>query len=433
MKWRPLEHARVKAADAMRRSIPLRRFLTSVVAIAALGLAGASLAWAAPDANNISGSWRAEATVNGAHIPFRLDLTHRGRSVQARFFDGARPTNPSSAGDYRDGKLHLVFASYAGVLDATVTGNVLDGVYVTPGHSVPIHAVKGAPLSLARGPDIHGEWIIPYASSKGEAAWRLIVRQTGDATQATILRIDGDTGTLSGGFSDGVYRLSHFAGERPALLEATPQRDGSLKLALTDGSDHHDFIAVRPQVAAAKGLRTTDPRRHTRAAADAPFRFAFRDLHGRLVSNTDARFRGKVVLVNVMGSWCPNCHDEAPFLEAMYRKYAKAGLEVVGLDFEQPDQLANPTRLRAFIAQYAISYPVLIAGEPKEAVAKLPQASNLNAWPTTFFVGRDGVVHATHVGFTSPGSGRRDLETRADYERDIQRLLAQPAPKRAAG
>ena len=71
---------------------------------------------------------------------------------------------------------------------------------------------------------------------------------------------------------------------------------------------------------------------------------------GKVVSNDDAQFRGKVVLVNISGSWCPNCHDEAPFLAALHRRYQPAGLEVVTLSFEEADQLANPTRLRAFIA-----------------------------------------------------------------------------------
>ena len=51
-----------------------------------------------------------------------------------------------------------------------------------------------------------------------------------------------------------------------------------------------------------------------------PFRFSFPDMQGQIVSNTDARFRGKVVLVNISGSWCPNCHDEAPFLSALYKQ-----------------------------------------------------------------------------------------------------------------
>ena len=70
-----------------------------------------------------------------------------------------------------------------------------------------------------------------------------------------------------------------------------------------------------------------------------PLRFSFPDIQGQIVSNTDARFRGKVVLVNISGSWCPNCHDEAPFLAALYKRYRASGLEIVTLSFEEADQL----------------------------------------------------------------------------------------------
>ena len=389
----------------------------------AFGALGATTVAAGPD----DGVWQASADVSGAQIPFQLEISGDGASVRAHFFDGSRPTNPSGAGDLHGGHLHLTFPSYAAVLDATLTGGRLDGTYTAAGRPITIHATHNAPPAAAAvaAPWIAGEWIIPYNSPKGETAWRLIVRQAGATAQAAILRIDGDTGTLGGRFAAGHFELSHFAGERPALLEATPAPDGSLKLVLVDGSGRREFNAIRPAVAAARGLSPTDPTRHTSVAdAGQPFRFAFKDLSGHEVSSADPRFRHKVVLVNVMGSWCPNCHDEAPFLESLYTRHHGDGLEIVALDFEEPDQLANPARLRAFIQRYGVSYTVLLAGERKEVNAKLPQAVNLNAWPTTFFLGRDGRVKSVHVGFTSPGSGPRDAQTRAEIEHEVQTLLA---------
>jgi thiol-disulfide isomerase/thioredoxin len=91
-----------------------------------------------------------------------------------------------------------------------------------------------------------------------------------------------------------------------------------------------------------------------------------------------------VVLINITGSWCPNCHDEAPFLAELDRKYRAQGLEIVALSFEEAEQLPNPRRLRAFIKKYGLDYTVLLAGETGEAKDKLTQAVNWNAWPTTF-------------------------------------------------
>jgi peroxiredoxin len=193
--------------------------------------------------------------------------------------------------------------------------------------------------------------------------------------------------------------------------------------------EHHagsGITAFRPEVAKAKSLpMPDDPATHTGMKDPTqPFAFSFPDLSGKTVSNTDARFRDKVVLVNITGSWCPNCHDEAPFLASLYDKYHAQGLEIVGLSFEEEDQLKDPTRLRAFIKEYGINYTVLLGGETGSAKEKLSQTTHWDAWPTTFFVGRDGLVKAVHSGFPGPGSGelyKRDTE---EIVSTVERLLA---------
>ena len=141
------------------------------------------------------------------------------------------------------------------------------------------------------------------------------------------------------------------------------------------------------------------------------------------MSNTDARFAGKVVILSVTGSWCPNCHDEAPFLAELYRAYRDRGLEVVALSFEEEAQLKDPTRLRAFVQQYGIDYPVLLAGLPDSAPAALPQVEHLDSFPTTLFLGRDGRLRATHAGFPSPASGDFYTKAREEITATVERLL----------
>jgi peroxiredoxin len=206
----------------------------------------------------------------------------------------------------------------------------------------------------------------------------------------------------------------------------TPREDKTLSLVL---NGQPPLSAAREDAARAKEIGTpTDPARHTRMKdPQEPFRFSFPDLQGRLVASTDARFRGKVLLVNISGSWCPNCHDEAPFLAALYRKYQAKGLEVVTLSFEEADQLSNPTRLRAFNEQYGIGYTVLLAGEPEQLTEKVPQADNLNAFPTTFLIGRDGRVRVVHAGFPSPGSGAYYTKAEREITQEVEKLLAERA------
>ncbi len=218
--------------------------------------------------------------------------------------------------------------------------------------------------------------------------------------------------------------LSHFSGARPNLLEVTPAGDGSLELVQNGRTK---LVALRPAAARAQGLaEPTDPFHHTGVKDPAtPLEFAFPDLEGHTVKLSDARFEGKVVVLAISGSWCPNCHDEAPFLEELYRKYRAQGLEVIALSFEEGEQLKSPDRLRAFVKEYGIDYTVLAPGEPGELAAKFPRGENLNSWPTTFFLGRDHRVRGVHAGFAGRASGEFHLLTKDAITGILEGLLAE--------
>ncbi len=399
----------------------------SVVAFIAVCLLSAAQA----QSPSIDGLWDATVTVNNVPIPFRIELSSQGTEVTSYFFNGDEKVNPSTQGSFRDGFLDLKFASYATELKATLKDESLAGSFEGgPGSLYPFvakrHNPSLTPTADSSAPIIDGGWEIQVKSPKGESAWHFIVKQAGSSVSAAILRVDGDTGTLSGSYKDGKFILSHFTGERPFYVEVTPAADGTLRLELSNYHETQTLIALRPETARAKGLTPPDdPTQHTRLKnPNEPLHFSFPDLQGQIVTDRDARFRGKVVLVNITGSWCPNCHDEAPFLEALYRKYHDQGFEIVALDFEQAEQLKDLSRLRAFIQRYGIEYTYLVAGEPSQLNEKIPQAENLNAWPTTFFVGRDGLVHEIHTGFTSRASGSFDSELKGQITADVARLLS---------
>jgi len=91
--------------------------------------------------------------------------------------------------------------------------------------------------------------------------------------------------------------------------------------------------------------------------------------------------------------------------------------------------LKDPTRLRAYVKRYGIEYPVLLGGTQAEVNAKLPQAVNLNSWPTTFFQDRSGHIRQVHVGFAAPASGEFNTRLKQEFSTEIERLLAEkPAP-----
>jgi thiol-disulfide isomerase/thioredoxin len=399
---------------------------------ATLCLAAVLLFSPAARAQAIAGMWDAVIDFGGTEIPFKMGISGDGAAVKGWFFNGD-DKEISNSGKLEKGALELDFDSYLAKLTATVKDGVIEGEYGPILKKMyRVRAIRetsaAKPPGAGSAPAISGQWDLEnVASGKGEKTWRMILRQSGTQISGAILRVDGDTGTMTGSYQDGKFVLSHFSGSRPALLVLKPASDGTMDVSLSGLHGSSEMKAVRPAEARANGLPApTDADLHTTVKdPNAPFAFRFPDLNGKVVSNTDARFRGKVVLINITGSWCPNCHDEAPFLAGLYDKYRDQGLEVVALSFEEADQLQNPTRLKAFIKEYGIKYTVLLGGETDSAKEKLTQAVNWDAWPTTFFVGRDGLVRGAHAGFPSPGSGELYKQEKDEFVAKVEKLLAE--------
>ena len=402
-----------------------RSALASFAFCFAGALATTNAAWSA-DALSVAGRWDGVIEAKDGTIPYSFEIAGQPDQVSIVYFDGDMPVRLSTGGAFRDGALRVDFASYDAVLEARLES---DGALKGTTAGLPFEARRATPAKPANAtaPDISGVWEIPFDSTKGEKAWRLIVEQKKSRAQATILRIDGDTGLLSGAFDGATFNLSRYAGERAYALSITPAADGTLSLVLLDPANRRELKALRPEAARAAGFAApSDPTRHTGVKDPTqPFPFSGYDLEGRLVSSTDPRFKGKVIVLNIMGSWCPNCHDEAPFLAELDAKYRAQGLEVISLNFEmKPEELIELKRLKAFIKRYDMKYTVLTAGIRDKANIKLPQADNLNAWPTTFFIGRDGKVHSVHVGFPSQGNKEFIAAAKADIVKVVEGLIA---------
>jgi thiol-disulfide isomerase/thioredoxin len=379
----------------------------------------------------------------GAEVPFRFEIGTSGTEAQGFFFEGDRKVG-SSSGTFTDGVLKLEYDFLNTTLEVTLTGDELIGTYRNnrpDARPQPVRMHRFTPTAGAEEstPALAGNWEMrrnadEVTAPRDTRTWHVYLRQAGAEVSGTILRIDGDTGTLVGHWANGQLVLSHFAGERPNLFVATPNADGTLAVTL-NGNAH--YLVVRSGEARAKGIpEPPDPSRYTNVKDPlAPFHFAFPDLNGNLVSDSDPSFRGKVILLSIGGSWCPNCHDEAPFLSELYRDYRARGLEIVGLMFENDadPKVARP-RVRTFVKRYAAQYPMLIAGTTQPSPASktiaeaLPQLVNFGAYPTTIVLGRDARVRSVHAGFASPATGEEHVRLKQEVRELIEKLLAEPAP-----
>ena len=133
---------------------------------------------------------------------------------------------------------------------------------------------------------------------------------------------------------------------------------------------------------------------------DNQLSFSLPDLAGDVVSLSDDRFKGKVVVVDIWGTWCPPCRVEIPHLVRFHEKYSDQGLEIVGIAFEKAPPDKRVRELKRFVKDNDIEYTVLLGGSTGGNVEKeMPALENFHGYPTTIFIGRDGKVKKVDVGF----------------------------------
>jgi thiol-disulfide isomerase/thioredoxin len=399
------------------------------VAAAVLSIGGTAFAQ-----ESLDGRWDATLTTKTGVVPFRLDISGDGPSLKGTLYNGWEPFETTTSARFENGTLVLNIDHYLTKITASVKNGQLDGQVIaqsrSEGATYGFHATRYVgPVASADAPSVGGSWEIPLdkPNAKGEKSQRLIVLQKGAEVSASILRVDGDTGALNGTFKDGKWVFSHFDGSRPGVMELALTKDGTLEIKQEGGRAGNKLIAYRAEEARAKGLaEPADFATHTTMRdANEVFAYKFPDVNGKVLSNEDPKFKNKVVLAIVTGTWCPNCHDEAQYLVQLYAKYHDKGLEIVALDFEEPEQQDDLARVHAFIKQYHVPYTYLIAGAPAEMWEKIPQAVNLNTWPATLFVGRDGKVKHIHTGFASPASGVFNEQLKQKFTATIEQLLTE--------
>ncbi len=97
-----------------------------------------------------------------------------------------------------------------------------------------------------------------------------------------------------------------------------------------------------------------------------------------------SQLRGKAVVLNLWASWCPPCRAEMPALDAVYRKYRDQGLVVLGVNTTFQDDEAAA---RAAIQDWGVTFPIVF---DRDGVTS--RQYHVQAMPTTFFIGRDGVI-----------------------------------------
>lgn len=248
-----------------------------------------------------------------------------------------------------------------------------------------------------------------------------LFNQNDENVSGTFITETGDYRFLQGNvYGDSLF-LSCFDGSHAFLFEAKLEND-SLNGMFYSGSHHQE-----PWVATINDdFKLADPYSISRVVDNQEIQFSLPNLDGKTMSYPDPRYSDKVVIIQILGSWCPNCMDETRFLTDLHDSYAERGLEVIGLAFENPTTLEGKIeRVKDLKAHFNSKYEFLIAGDAskKKAEELLPFLDKIMSFPTTIYIDRDGVIRKVHTGFYGPGTGQYYLEYVNHIQAFVQKLL----------
>ncbi len=382
-----------------------------------------------------AGPWRAVLDLAGGSLRFAVSVEQAGDTWRGRLCNAA-VCEAFSAVRVRGDTIVLELADYNASITATVAGggDSLTGAYQNVGsrgpRTIPFRAARGTWPVEAAPAWLRGRWDAWFITDGRTSPRVFEFRSATSGLEGTVVSNNGDYGVFAGRADADSFSLAHFDGSFVYMLtgrlEGAEGRGDTLR-----GLFHAGLRTQTPFVAwrATGRPHLTPPEQVTGADTTAPFRFAFPDLGGRLVTSDDARFRGKVVIVDVIGTWCPTCHDAAPTMVRLYERYRARGLEMVALAYEvSGDSAQDAPLLRRYRDKFAIRFPILLAGisDTRAAAATLPQLANFTAFPTAIFLGRDGRVRRIHAGFYGPGLGMdRTAELERQFASEIERLLAE--------
>jgi thiol-disulfide isomerase/thioredoxin len=272
-----------------------------------------------------------------------------------------------------------------------------------------------------------GRWAVNFtnASGKSRPAVAEFVQQ-GDKLKGSFLTPSGDYRYLEGIVSGDSLYLSAFDGSHVYLFTARVADEHHIASGwfYSGSAGKEQWNAVYDPDALLPDAGNTpvviDPSR--------PLTFTFPDLDSNMVSLEDERFRNKVVVLQIMGSWCPNCMDETRFLSEYYKNNRNRGVEVIALAYEySTDFRRSRNSLMRFRDRFDVAYPFLNTGvrvnDSLRTEKTLPNITTVKVFPTTLFLGKDHTIRKIETGFNGPGTGIHYDIYRKEFSDIVEELL----------
>lgn len=277
--------------------------------------------------------------------------------------------------------------------------------------------------------NVSGRWSVVFTKDNGKENNAVAeFEQVGDSLKGTFLTATGDYRYLEGIVKDDSLVMSTFDGTHAFFFSGKIMHDGKIDRGVfASGPVYKEsWVAVKDSLGSVDETKALMRLK----GVENKLHFRFPDLDSIMVGIADDRFKNKVVIVQIMGSWCPNCMDETSFLSSFYKENAAKGVEVIGLAYEYINEfsIARKNLLR-FKNKFNVQYPMLITGvtsaDSLRTEKTLPEMTEIKAFPSMILIGKDGTVRKTHAGYAGPATGIHHEIFKQKFTEDINALLAE--------
>ncbi len=378
------------------------------------------------------GMWRAELEVMEGHkLPFNFKMIRsEAGSYSMEIFNAEEVINVDEI-QIKDDSITIKTPVFEGYLSATFTENSMSGKFIKESldRIVPFTATFDTSdrfdVHNESSLDISGVWESVFIKENGdEYIAKGIFKQDGDQVTGTFETTTGDYRYLEGVVDGDSLKISAFDGAH-AFLFAAKVSDSTMSGAFYSGNHSKEpFTAHRNETYM---LPSADSLTFIKEGYDK-LAFSFPDANGKMVSLTDERFKDKVVLVQIMGSWCPNCLDETIFYTKYLNENPKSDLEILALAFEYAKTEEKAfSSIKRLTDRIGVKYPFLLAqygsSDKEEAQEKLPMLNHVLSYPTTIYIDKKGDVRKIHTGFNGPATGEKYEVFQKEFDSFVTGLL----------
>lgn len=312
-------------------------------------------------------------------------------------------------------------------------GNQLEGSWIKNG------SVKNTILPFTAKPgnkrfgitskaafNISGRWAVKFAGNKnGDMSVGEFV-QKGNMLTGTFLNATGDYRYLEGTVKKDSMFLSAFDGGHAFLFTATIENN----ITISNGM-FYSGATYKEAWSAVKDATAKVPAENVAMfvkPGEESLHFSFKNIEGKTVSISDEKFKNKVVIIQLMGSWCPNCMDETAFLSDYYNNNKQRGVEVIALSYEYSTDWERSTKsLKKFQQRYDVQYEILntevTVSDSLRTEKTLPEVTPIKFFPSSIILDKKGKIRKLDTGFNGPATGEHHLAYKKEFEETINSLL----------